>query len=117
MTWTIEVSSAAKKDVTLLFEHLVDSYLSFGDGKSSAVGHASKRVDEILTTMERIATAPYRGQAQEEMLPGLQHLTLNRAIYWYQVEVEHQKIRILAIFYGGQDHIRRMLLRLIDEEE
>lgn len=115
MTWTIEVSAAAKQDVALLFEHLVESYLSFGEARDAAVDHASNRIGDILDEMDRIATAPYCGQARDGLLPNLRHLTLNRAIYWYQLDAEHQTIRILAIFYGGQDHIRQMMLRLIDQ--
>ena len=63
--------------------------------------------------MTRIATAPHRGETHEELLPGLRHLTLDRAIYWYRVQEDTETVQVLAIFYGGQDHARQMLLRLL----
>ncbi len=115
MAWTIEVSAAAEQDVALIFDHLVESYIGFGEAPVPAAEHATDRICKILDAMERIATAPYRGAAHDAWLPGLRHLTLERAIYWYQLDAQNETIRILAIFYGGQDHIRQMLLRLLRE--
>jgi plasmid stabilization system protein ParE len=116
MAWRIEVSAAAEQDVALIFDVLTESYIGFGDAPVSAAEHASDRIGKILDAMERIATAPYRGTAHEAWLPGLRHLTLERAIYWYQLDATLETIRVLAIFYGGQDHTRQMLLRLLREQ-
>jgi hypothetical protein len=40
-------------------------------------------------------------------------LTIDRAIYWFDVNEAEQRVRILAIFFGGQDHVRHMLTRLL----
>ncbi|EAQ45271.1 hypothetical protein MED193_00915 [Roseobacter sp. MED193] len=113
MAWTIEVSAEAERDIDLLFDHLADSYVEFGETRSVAAAQAVDRVGRILDMMERIATAPYRGEIHDDLLPGLRHLTLERAIYWFQVEEKAEIVRVLAIFYGGQDHVRQMLLRLL----
>ena len=113
MGWTIEVSAAVEQDIALLFDHLAENYINFGESRASAVTHATRRTEEVLAAMTRIAMAPHRGESHEDLLPGLRHLTLQRAIYWYQIDDDHQIIRILAIFHGGQDHIRHMLLRLL----
>ncbi|MEP2715362.1 type II toxin-antitoxin system RelE/ParE family toxin [Pseudophaeobacter sp.] len=115
MVWTIEVSAEAERDADLLFDHLADSYVEFGESRSAAAAQAVGRIDKILDAMERIATAPYRGEVHDELLPGLRHLSLGRAIYWYQLQDDTETILVLAIFYGGQDHIRQMLLRLLRE--
>ncbi len=115
MAWTIEVSAAAERDIDLLFDHLADSYVEFGETRSAAAAQAVDRIDQILDAMERIATAPHRGEVHENLMPGLRHLTLDRAIYWYRVEEKAEIARVLAIFYGGQDHIRQMLLRLLSD--
>lgn len=59
-------------------------------------------------------TAPHRGERHEDILPGLRHLTINRAIYWFEVNPRDETVRILAVFFGGQDHVRHMLAKLID---
>ena len=113
MAWRIEVAATAKRDIDLLFDHLAESYIAFGEAPPTAAERASARIEEILDTMDRIATAPQRGEPHDDLLPGLRHLTLERTIYWYQIDEGQQTLRILAIFYGGQDHVRQMLLRLL----
>ncbi len=117
MTWRIEVSAEAERDLDLLFDHLFENYVYFGETRKAAAAHAGKRVSGVLETMDRIATAPYRGDSHEEWLPGLRHLTLERSIYWYQILEATQTIRILAIFHGGQDHVRHMFVRLLSDRD
>jgi toxin ParE1/3/4 len=40
-------------------------------------------------------------------------MVMQRATRWYDVDDEAQAVRVLGIFFGGQDHIRRMLIRLL----
>ena len=54
-----------------------------------------------------------RGSVNDDLLPGLRHLALGQAIYWFQICAEVAQIRVLALFYGGQDQQRRMLVRLL----
>jgi plasmid stabilization system protein ParE len=49
----------------------------------------------------------------DDILPGLRHVTLGRAVIWFDVIEDKSNVRILAVFFGGQDHIRRMLARLL----
>ena len=117
MTWKIEFAAEAESDIDLLFHHLADSYVSFGESRFAAAERAVVRIDTILKEAERIASAPHRGMLHDDILPGLRHLTLDRAIYWYRVEEQSETVRILAIFYGSQDHVRRMLLRLLSDRD
>lgn len=113
MPWEIEVSTAAERDLELIFLHLADSFVEFGTNRSTAAEQALARVRHIRDTAERIAAAPHRGEAHDDLLPGLRHLTLDKAIYWSLVDEEQGRVRVMAIFYGGQDHQRQMLLRLL----
>jgi len=113
MSWTIEFSEAAERDIDSLFRHFADSYADFGETRNEASKRAIDRIGQILDTAERIATEPYRGDDHDDLLLGLRHLTLKRAIYWYRIDEAAGIISILAIFYGGQDHQRRMLVRLL----
>lgn len=114
MAFRLEFSEQSERDFRLIFDHLLESYLSFGEGVETAIDHAEARVLEIRASADRILTASHRGERHDDILPGLRHLTINRAIYWFDVHEERETIRILAVFFGGQDHVRHMLARLID---
>lgn len=113
MPWEIEFSAAAEQDLEILFFHLADSFQEFGASRADAAGQALTRVQRIRETAERIGSAPYRGEAHNDLLSGLRHLTLDKAIFWFVVDDEEGRVRVLAIFYGSQDHQRKMLLRLL----
>lgn len=113
MSWRIEFSEAAERDVELLFQHFADSYVEFGDSRREASERAVERIGRILDTAERIVTAPHRGENHDDLLPGLRHLTLDRAIYWYRIDDVQRTVSVLAIFFGGEDHQRKMLVRLL----
>ncbi len=57
--------------------------------------------------------APLRGESHDDLLPGLRHLALDRAVYWFRVRREQHEIQVLAVFFGDQDHQRHMLVRLL----
>ena len=44
-------------------------------------------------------------------------MSIDRAIYWFDVDEAARKVRILAVFFGGQDHVRHMLVRLLGRDE
>jgi plasmid stabilization system protein ParE len=62
--------------------------------------------------MEALARAPYQGTLLPSVVPGLRQVTKNRAIFYFDLDEERQLLRVLAIFFGGQDHRRRFLARL-----
>lgn len=113
-TWAVVVFAAdALCDFELIFDHLTDSYTALGEPRALAMQHAAARVKFILTTADRLCRAPFRGESHDDILPDLRHLTLDRAIYWYITDRPSQQLRVLAVFFGGQDHLRKMLLRLL----
>ena len=114
MAFRLEFSSEAERDFGLIFDHLLRSYLGFGESLESALDHAETRTREIRTAAERILTAPHRGERRDDLLPGLRHLAIGRAIYRFDVDDERRKVRVLAVFFGGQDHVRHMLARLLE---
>ena len=114
MAFRLEFSAAAERDFELIFDHLIDSYVSFGDRMDDAIEHAVARILEIRSTADRILTAPFRGERHDDILPGLRHLSLDRAIYWFEVDEGQETVRVLAVFFGKQDHIRHMLARLLE---
>lgn len=113
MQFAIEFSTDAERDFELIFDHLFESYRSFGESAEEALTHAETRIDSIRRSANTLGALPHRGTLHEDLLPGLRHVSINRAIYWFQVLEAEQKVRVLAIFFGGQDHVRHMLARLL----
>ena len=114
MTVRLEFSADAERDFALIFDHLCDSYRGFGEDVHAAFDHAEARVMEIRAAADRILTAPHRGEKRDDILPGLRRLTIERASYWFDIDEERRTVRVLAVFFGGQDQIRRMLTRLLE---
>ena len=113
MGFRLEFSAEAERDFGLIYDHLLRSYLDFGESLESAVDHAGVRVLEIRVAAERILAAPRRGERHDDIRPGLRHVTIERAVYWFDVDEARRTVRVLAVFLGGQDHVRHMLARLL----
>jgi plasmid stabilization system protein ParE len=117
MRFAIEFSADAERDFDLIFDHLFESYVAFGESTEEALDHAARRVMEIRKAADRLARFPLRGTARDDILPGIRFLAIARAIYWLDVEQTARKVRILAVFFGGQDHIRHMMVCLLGKNE
>ena len=113
MRFRIEFSAASARDFELVFDHLVNSYRGFGERREDAMDHAMRRVLAIRRPADRLGTAPTRGTARDDILPGLRHLSLDRATYWFEANEPARRVAVLAVFFGGQDHVWRMLVRLL----
>ena len=70
---------------------------------------------KVRADAARILAAPHRGEKRDDLLPGLRRLTIERATYWFDIDEERRTVRVLAVFFGGQDQVRHMLTRLLDE--
>lgn len=113
MSYRNEFAEASERDLELIFDHLFESYAGFGESTDQALDHAGQRIMGIRAAAERLALFPERGASRDDILPGLRFTVMDRAIYWYNVDERARTIRVLTIFFGGQDHIRRMLIRLL----
>lgn len=113
MRFRIEFSAEAERDFALIFDHLFESYLGFGESGETALDHCEARIRDITQEAYRLAAAPFQGESHDDLLPGLRHLTIDRAIYWSDVNEAEQRVRMLDIFFGGQDHVCQMLTRLL----
>ncbi len=113
--WSVVFAEEAINDLLLITDYLTQSYCGFGEPQAEANRHAQVRIEAIIAAAERLATAPFRGECHYDLLPGLRHLALDRAVYWFRPRSEQREIQILAVFFGGQDHQRRMLVRLLQK--
>ena len=115
MDFRLEFSAEAERDFGLIFDHLLQGYLDFGESPETAFDRVGARVLAIRADAECIPAAPHRGEHHDDILPGLRHLALGRAIYWFDVDRARRTVRVLAVFFGGQDHVRRVMIRLLGE--
>jgi plasmid stabilization system protein ParE len=111
--WTATLEGDVEEDLAAIELHLFEAYRSFGESTDEARTHAIERVTEIAQAVSRLAFAPHRGQPHDKLMQGLRHLTLNNAVYWFVTDEAARTVRVLAIFFGAQDHRRRMLIRLL----
>lgn len=112
-SWTVTFATGAVDDLALIEEHLNRAYRDFGELPAEAAHHAEARIDAIIAATERLAGAPFRGAVHDDLMPGLQHLALDRAVHWFVPDAARREVRVLAKFFGGQDHQRHMLVRLL----
>jgi toxin ParE1/3/4 len=116
MRYRVEFAAATERDFELIFDQLLESYASFGESPDEAATHAAQRVIAIRKAAGRLATAPLRGAARDDVQPGVRQLTIDRATYWFEVDGAARRVRVLAVFFGGQEQLRRMLVRLLSED-
>lgn len=112
MAWKIEIAPQSERDLTDIADHLYESYRAFGNDGTEAAARANERTISIRGVIRRLAEKPFRGTRHDDLLPGLRHVTIDRAVYWFVADEATETVRILGIFHGGQDHGNRMLRRL-----
>ena len=113
--WRVGFAADAINDLRLISEHLIQAYQGFGESPEEASRHAAARIDAIISAAERLAPAPLHGESHDALLPGLHHLALDRAVYWFRPQPQLRESQLLAVFFGGQDHQRHMLVRLLQK--
>ena len=113
MPFATEFSTESERDFELIFDHLFESYLGFGESVEEAVDHAMRRIFDFRRAADRLSSFPVREIARDDTLPGVRYVSIDRAIFWFDVDDAAGKVRILAVFFGGQDQVRHMLVRLL----
>lgn len=112
MGYEVVRSEAVVRDLELIFDHLFESYTGLGEAPDHAFERAVARLTDIENDLQSLGAPPHQGTLDTALLDKLRHVTKNRAIFYFQVDDETETLRILAVFYGGQDHQRHMLIRL-----
>lgn len=111
MVFKVVRSADSDRDIGLILDHLIESYIALGDPLTDAFDRAAARLHAIEADMEALAQAPYQGTLLSSVAPGLRQVTKNRAIFYCDLDEERQVLRVLAIFFGGREHLRRYLTR------
>jgi len=116
LAWTVERSDEADLDLALIFDFLLSAALDFGEPTDRAYDQAARRIRAIESAIFALGNAPHQGTLDHELLPGLRRVTKERAIIYFDADEDAQIVRVLAVFFGGQDHRRRMLVRLLQDK-
>lgn len=112
MVFEVKLSEEGEADLNQIFDYLVDAHMKLGEPLEDAFEQASQRIRRIRSDIFGLATAPYQGTLRPEIAQGLRHVTKNRAIIYFDVHETTRIIQVIAVFFGGQDHLRHMLKRL-----
>ena len=113
MSYKVERAVSVDRDLEAIFDFLTQSYIAFGESKSEAIDHAAARIEGIQDAMEALAKTPHIGTLRPDLLPGVRAVAQDRAIFDFETDDAARRVLILAIFFGGQDHRRTMLKRLL----
>ena len=115
--WSLEFAADAERDFELIFDHLVKSYLEFSEDNDVAFERAVERIRGIRISANKLALAPKQGTLRPDILESLRFVRLDKAVFWFVLDEGQKIVRVLAVFFGAQDHIRHMLVRLLDQQD
>lgn len=114
MAYRVERAEDTDRDLEVIFDFLFESFLAFGEDAGSALERASQRLLAIEEAMAALGKIPHQGTLRPELGEGLRNVTRERAVFYFDVDDETRVVRVLAVFYGAENHQRKMLLRLLD---
>jgi len=106
-------SNGVDRDLELIFDFLMTAAEAFGEDAQSAFDRAEQRIAEIERVMHDLGRAPHQGTLRPDLGDGIRSVTKGRAVFYFDLDDGANVLRILAVFFGGQDHDAHMLLRLL----
>lgn len=102
MTHKVSFRPQAEDDLFELYRYIAED-----SGLAIAVGY----IDRIEAACLGLENFPLRGQARDDIRPGLRTLGFERrVVIVYQVQAH--EVVIVRIFYGGQDYERKLLAQV-----
>lgn len=110
--YAVRRAVAVARDIAAISGHLTSAYEAFGDTRQAATERAAARLREAFDYMQTFATHPHRGTVHPELKGGIRHVTDRNFIYYFEIDEPRGEVRILAVFFGGADHLRQIAERL-----
>ncbi|WP_114217229.1 type II toxin-antitoxin system RelE/ParE family toxin [Ochrobactrum sp. 3-3] len=84
----------------------IESYIA----EASSPEAGERFVNEIVSHCDALESSPERGTARDDLLLGLRTLGFRRRVLIaYTSDRKSQTVRILGIYYGGQDYEGRLV--------
>ncbi len=96
------------RDFARIRKHLIRSYREFGDPKAIATERANVRIGQAFDYMLTFATHPHRGTVHPEIRGRVRHVTAHQFVYYFVVDDDLAEVKILAVFFGGEDHLEQI---------
>jgi toxin ParE1/3/4 len=113
--YDISRAVSVTRDLVAIRRHLTRSYVEFGDTPKAAADRAAVRLREAFDYMGTFASHPHRGTVHPELQAGIRHVTYRNFVFYFEIDEERARVKILAIFFGGADHSRQIVERLADD--
>ena len=104
------------EDLELIFDHLINAYQELGDAPHVALDRAAIRLVGIENDLARLGDVPFQGTLEPQIMKGLRHVTKNQAVFYFTTDETDETVRVLGVFFGGQDHRRHILSRIASEQ-
>ena len=100
------------RDLAAIRRHLISSYEEFGDTRQAATERAAARLREAFDYMQTFVSHPHRGTVYPELQAGIRYVMHRNFVFYFEIEEQGAEVRILAVFFGGSDHLRQIAERL-----
>ncbi len=101
------------RDLEGIFDFLFEAATGFGNPPDRAFETASARLVEIEDDLQRLGRVPHQGTLRPHLGEGIRNVTKSRTVIYFEVDDSLERVRVLAVFHGGQDHDARILLKLL----
>lgn len=105
-------SEDCDRDLELVFDYLFATYRDLGEQALDAFERAEQRLLAIEGEINRLGAIPHQGTLAPLIMTGLRHVTKNSAVFYFIVDEAQRRVRVLGVFFGGQDHRAHILKRI-----
>jgi plasmid stabilization system protein ParE len=94
------------QDLVIIRRYLIRVYRDLGETKMDAETRAGARLRGAAVYMQSFATYPHRGTAHPDLPGNVRHVTDAEFVYYFALDDEKYEVEILAVFFGGRNHLR-----------
>ena len=113
MAYEVLRAAAVARDLELIFDFLTEVAEGFGESPDRAFALAEARLAEIERALDALGRAPHQGTLRPHLGQAVRNVTKGRAGIYFDTDDDRRILRVLAVFFGGQDHHSHILLRLL----
>lgn len=113
MVYEVRRSVACRLDLDRIVDHLVMAHMRLGEDADGALRRAASRIDAIEDAIDALGRAPHQGTLWPALMGDLRWVAKGGAVMYFIVDDEDRRMDVLAVFYGGEDHKRHMLDRIL----
>ena len=88
-------------------EHLIRSCRDLGEPKAVEEARSAARLRGVPPVdMQSFATHPHRGTGHPDLPGSVRHVTEAEFVFYFTVDDGSGEVEILAVFFGGKEHLR-----------